>query len=72
MSLLRLAAEIPEYIDDLDGKEGGLHLTARRLRDIAVLEGHDEKRARFLDLLGDTVAPSFRVTPTDVASRDGG
>ena len=40
MSLLRLAPEILEYIDGLDGTEGGLHLTARRLRDIAVLDDH--------------------------------
>ena len=34
LSLLRLAPEILEYIDGLEGTEGGLHLTARRLRDI--------------------------------------
>ena len=72
LSLLRLAPEILEYIDGLDGTEGSLHLTARRLRNIAVLDDHDEQRARFRDLVDDTVAPSFRVTPTVVASRDGG
>ena len=61
-----------EYIDGLDGTAGGLHLTARRLRDIAVLDDHDEQRARFRDLVGDTEAPSIRVAPTVVASRDGG
>ena len=51
--------------------EGGLHLTARRLRDIAVLDDHDEQRARFRDLVGDTVAPSVsrRVPRTSVPSR---
>ena len=72
LSLLRLAPEILEYIDGLHGTEGGLHLTARRLRDIAVLDDHDEQRARFRELVGDTVAPSVRVAPTVVASRDGG
>ena len=54
MSLLRLAPEILAYIDRLDGTEGCLHLTAYRLRDIAVLSDHDEQRARFRDLVGDT------------------
>ena len=53
MSLLRLAPEILANIDGLDGTEGRLHLTARRLRDIAVLDDHDEQRARFLELVGD-------------------
>ncbi len=70
LSLLHLAPEILGYIDGLDWTEGGLHLTARRLRDIAVLDDHDEQRARFRDLVGDTVAPSCRVAPTGVASRD--
>ena len=72
LSLLRLAPEILAYIDGLDGTEGGLHLTARRLRDIAVLDDHDEQRARFRDLVGDTVAPAVRVAPMVVASRNGG
>ena len=41
-------------------------------RGIAVLDDHDKQRARFRDLVGDTVDPSVRVTPTVVASRDGG
>ena len=72
LSLLCLAPEILEYIDRLDGTEGCLHLTARRLRGIAVLDDPDEQRARFRDLVGDTVAPSYRVASTVVASRDGG
>ena len=55
----------------LDGTEGGLHLTACRLRAIAVLDDHDEQRARFRNLVGDTVAPAVRVVPKGVASRDG-
>ena len=55
MSLLRLAPEILAYIDGLHGTEGGRHLTARRLRAIAVLDDPDEQRARFRDLVGDTV-----------------
>ena len=54
MSLLSLAPQILEYIDRLDGNEGCLHLTARRLRDIAVLDDHDEQWTRFQDLVGDT------------------
>ena len=57
LSLLHLAPEILAYIDGLHGTEGSLHLTARRLRAIAVLNDHDEQRARFRDLVGDTVAP---------------
>ncbi len=64
MSLLRLAPEILEYIDGLDGTEGCLHLTARRLRDIAVLNDHDEQRARFRDLVEDTVATSPIAAPS--------
>ena len=56
MSLLRLAPEILEYIDGLDGTEGGYYLTAGRLRRLAVLDNHDEQRARFRDLVGDTFA----------------
>ena len=54
MRLLRLAPEILAYIDGLDGDEGGLHLTERRLRDIAVLDDQDVQRVRFRDLVGDT------------------
>ena len=71
LSLLRLAPEILAYIDGLHGTEGCLHLTARRLRAIAVLDDPDEQRARFRDLVGDTVAPAVRVAPKGVASRDG-
>ena len=70
LSLLRLAPEILEYIDGLDGTEGGLHLTARRLRDIAVLDDPDAQRARFRALVGDTVAPSGRAS-TVVTPRGG-
>ena len=58
MSLLRLAPAIITYIDRLDGTEGACHLTARRLRDIAVLDDHGEQRARFRDLVGDRLATS--------------
>ena len=61
MSLLRLAPEILEHIDGLDGTEGRLHLTARSLRDIAVLDDHDEQKDRFRDLVADrfvTASPS--------------
>ena len=54
MSLLRLAPEILEYIDALDGTEGGYYLTARRLRHIAALDDHAEQLARFRGLVGDT------------------
>ena len=54
-SLRHLAPEILDYIDGLDGTEGDLHLTARRLRDIAVLDDYDDQRARFRDLVGDAV-----------------
>ena len=54
LSLLRLAPEILEHIDGLDGDEGGLHLTERRLRDIAILDDQDVQRVRFRDLVGDT------------------
>ena len=74
MSLLRLAPEILEYIDGLDGTEGCLHLTARRLRDIAVLNDHDKQRFRFRDLVGGALAtspPTSRsVTSEAVASRE--
>ena len=53
MNLLHLAPEILAYIDGLDGAEGCLHLTARRLRSIAVLDDHDEQLARFWELVGD-------------------
>ena len=72
LSLLGLAPEILAYIDGLHGTEGGLHLTARRLRAIAVLDDPDEQRARFRALVGDTVAPAVRVAPMVVASRNGG
>ena len=57
MSLLRWRTIIT-YIDRLDGTEGACHLTARRLRDIAVLDDHGEQRARFRDLVGDRLATS--------------
>ena len=55
LSLRRQAPEILEYIDGLDGTEGGLHLTARRLRNIAVLDDYDDQGARFRDLVGDAI-----------------
>ncbi len=63
MSLLRLAPQILEYIDRLNGTEGCLHLTARRLRDIAVLDDHDEQRVRFRDLVGNTLDTLLRGGP---------
>ena len=45
----------------LEGTERGLHLIARQLRDIAVLDDPDEQRARFRVLVDDTEAPSARV-----------
>ena len=68
MSLLRLAPEILAYIDGLDGDEGGLRLTERRLRAIAVLGDHDEQRARFRELVGDRSARTPH-TSSSVAPR---
>ena len=56
MNLLRLAPEILAYIDGLDGTEGRLYLTPRRLRDIALLDDHDAQRVRFRDLVGHDIA----------------
>ena len=63
MSLLRLAPGILAYIDGLDRTAGRLHLTARKLRAIAVLDDHDEQQARFRDLVGATLATSYRGAP---------
>lgn len=63
MTLLRLAPEIIEYIDDLDGTEGYLHLTERRVRAIALLEDHDAQRAAFGDLVGVTIPPRAPTSP---------
>jgi hypothetical protein len=63
MSLLKLAPEIQTYIDDLEGTEGCFHLSERKLRQIALLEDHDEQRARFGELVGITLAPSAPTSP---------
>ncbi len=63
MALLRLAPEIMQYIDDLGGDEGCFHLSARKLRQIALIEDHDEQRARFGELVGITLAPSAPTSP---------
>jgi len=76
MTLLRLAPEIVEYIDDLDGSEGCLHLTERKVRAIALLENHDAQRAAFGELVGVTIPPraptSPRVAPRATRSRQAG
>jgi hypothetical protein len=76
MTLLRLAPEIVEYIDDLDGSEGCLHLTERKVRAIALLEDHDAQRAAFGELVGVTIPPraptSPRVAPRATRSRQAG
>ena len=63
MALLKLAPEIMTYIDDLEGTEGCFHLSERKLRQIALLEDHDEQRARFGELVGITLAPSAPTSP---------
>ena len=63
MRLLRLSPEILAYIDGLGGSEGCLHLTERGLRDIAVLDDHDEQGARFRDLVGGSSPTSPGVAP---------
>jgi len=76
MGLLRLAPEILDNIDDLDGSEGCLHLTERKLRQISVLTDHQEQLARFSELVGTRLAPrtptSPRVAAGRAASEDGG
>ena len=72
LSLLRLAPEILAYIDGLEGTEGCLHLTARRLRDLAVLDDHDEQRRRFRALLSSSSATSPEATDRPDALREGG
>lgn len=76
MTLLRLAPEIVEYIDDLDGSEGCLHLTERKVRAIALLEDHAAQRAAFGKLVGVTIPPraptSPRVAPRAARSRQAG
>jgi len=66
MSLLRLAPEILEYIGDLDGSEGCLHLTERRIREIAVIEDQDEQRARFGEMVGMRI-PARQERPRSLA-----
>ena len=63
MTLLRLAPEVMEYIDDLDGTEGCLHLTERRVRAVALLEDHDDQRAAFGELVGVTIPPGAPTLP---------
>ena len=76
MTLLRLSPEVMEYIDDLDGTEGCLHLTERRVRAVALLEDHDDQRAAFGELVGVTIPPraptSPRVAPRAAAPMVGG
>lgn len=76
MTLLRLAPEIVEYIDDLDGSEGCLHLTERKVRAIALLEDHAAQRAAFGELVGVTIPPRAptlpRVAPRAKGPRDAG
>jgi len=76
MTLLRLAPEIVEYIDDLDGSEGCLHLTERKVRAIALLEDHAAQRAAFGELVGVKIPPraptSPRVAPKTASPMVGG
>ena len=72
LGLLRLAPEILSYIDGLSGTEGALHLTARRLRDIAILDNRDEQRARFRDLVGRPSATSPSGASQDDPSKEDG
>jgi hypothetical protein len=68
MTLLRLAPEVMQYIDDLDGTEGCQHLTERKVRAVALLENHDQQRTRFGELVGVTIAPRASTFPR-VAAR---
>lgn len=52
MALLRLAPEIQDLIDGLNGDEGAYALTERGLRQIALIEDRDEQRQRFAELVG--------------------
>ena len=72
LGLLRLAPEILSYIDGLSGTEGALHLTARGLRDIAILDNRDVQRARFRDLVGRPSATSPSGAPQDDPSKEDG
>ena len=76
MGLLKLAPEILDHIDDMDGNEGCLHLTERKLREIAVLQDHQSQLARFSELVGTRLAPRTPTSPRVAAGRaaamDGG
>lgn len=69
MGLLRLAPEILDHIEDLEGSEGCLHLTERKLRQIAVLQDHQEQLARFSELVGTRLAPRTPTSPRVAAGR---
>ena len=69
MGLLRLAPEILDHIDDMDGNEGCLHLTERKLRNIAVLQDHQEQLARFSELVGIRLAPRTPTSPRVAAGQ---
>ena len=55
MGLLRLAPEIIEYIDALDGTEDWRHLSEPKLRAIAKLKDHAAQRMAFEKLVGVTI-----------------
>jgi hypothetical protein len=57
MGLLNLAPAILDHIDDLEGDEGCLYLTERKLRRIAMLPDPADQLARFEELLGTRLVP---------------
>jgi hypothetical protein len=57
MGLLNLAPAILDHIDDLEGDEGCLYLTERKLRRIAMLPDPADQLACFKDLVSTRLAP---------------
>ena len=71
MALLRLAPAILDHIDDMDGDEGCLHLTERKLRRIALTEDQAEQVALFEELVGMKLAPRTPQSPRGASDGPG-
>ena len=52
MSLLRLAPEIQDYIDNLDEQKGVRHLTERKMREVVKIEDAAGQVAQFEKIIG--------------------
>ena len=70
MSLLRLAPEIQDYIDNLDDHEGVRHLTERKMREVVKIEDAAGQVAQFEKIIGQRLPTRAPTSPHGARTSD--